>query len=67
MSAERQVPPADQARAILNDLVRQRRMMRREAVDAGLLEANRLAIVYWQRQLVRVPVPERPVAPQAAA
>jgi hypothetical protein len=44
---------ADRARSILNDLIRQRQSMRDAAADAGLLEANRLGIVYWQLQLSR--------------
>jgi len=46
-------PQANLIRAILDDLVRQRRRLRSTAAEAGLLEANRLAIVYWQRELVR--------------
>jgi hypothetical protein len=44
---------ADRARSILSDLIRQRQSMRDAAADAGLLEANRLGIVYWQLQLSR--------------
>jgi hypothetical protein len=44
---------AGQARSILNDLIRQRQGMRTTGVDEGLLEANRLGIVYWQWQLNR--------------
>lgn len=36
---------------ILDGLFRERRGLRSTNVDPGLLEANRLAIVYWQRQL----------------
>jgi hypothetical protein len=43
----------DRARSILGDLIRQRQGLRAEAADAGLLEANRLGIVYWQWQLNR--------------
>jgi len=43
----------ERGRAILDDLIRQRRMLARSATEPGLLEANRLAIVYWQRQLAR--------------
>ncbi len=46
-------PPADRIRAILDDLTLQRRAMRRTTTEAGLLEANRLAIVYWRWQLSR--------------
>jgi hypothetical protein len=41
------------ARAVLDDLIRQRRRMEAERADAGLLEANRLGIVYWRLQLSR--------------
>jgi hypothetical protein len=44
---------AERARSILGDLIRQRQGMRATAADEGLLEANRLGIVYWQWQLSR--------------
>jgi hypothetical protein len=44
---------ADRARSILNDLIRQRQGLHTAGVDKGLLEANRLGIVYWQWQLNR--------------
>jgi hypothetical protein len=44
---------AERARSILGDLIRQRQSMRASAADDGLLEANRLGIVYWQWQLNR--------------
>jgi hypothetical protein len=44
---------AERARSIVNDLIRQRQTMRADDVDDGLLEANRLGIVYWQWQLTR--------------
>ena len=65
MSASREAP-VDRARAILNDLVHQRELMQRDTADVGLLEANRLAIIYWQRQLPRLLAAERQCAPQAA-
>jgi len=43
----------EQARTILDDLIRQRQHMRAAGVDEGLFEANRLGIVYWQLQLAR--------------
>lgn len=49
MSAQPASP--EHPRAILSQLIRQRRSMRQDALDQGLREANRLAIVYWQRQL----------------
>jgi|SRR5581483_958870 len=36
---------------ILDGLFRERRALRTTALDRGLLEANRLSIVYWQHQL----------------
>jgi hypothetical protein len=41
------------ARKILDDLIQQRRQMQADGLDDGLLEANRLGIVYWQLQLAR--------------
>lgn len=43
----------DAARAILNDLIRQRQRMQGTDCDRGLLEANKLAIVFWQQELRR--------------
>lgn len=43
----------ERARTILDHLIRQRQGMRSTPVDEGLLEANRLGIVYWQWQLAR--------------
>jgi hypothetical protein len=43
----------DAARAILNDLIRQRQRMQGTDCDRSLLEANRLAIVFWQQELRR--------------
>jgi hypothetical protein len=51
MSGDRET--AERARLILNELIRQRQGMRDDGVDEGLLEANRLGIVYWQWQLTR--------------
>jgi hypothetical protein len=44
---------AERARLILNELIRQRQGLRDAGADEGLLEANRLGIVYWQWQLTR--------------
>jgi hypothetical protein len=41
----------DRIRAILNTLVHERQALRHAGDDAAALEANRLAIVYWQQQL----------------
>jgi hypothetical protein len=38
-------------RAVLDSLVRERRELRRSGVERAALEANRLAIVYWQQAL----------------
>ena len=43
----------DAARAILNDLIRQRQWMQGTDCDRTLLEANKLAIVFWQQELRR--------------
>jgi hypothetical protein len=50
---------AERAHSILNDLIRQRKGMRHAGADEGLLEANRLGIVYWRRQLTRALRAER--------
>ena len=44
---------AEYARSILDDLIAQRRLLRAHPCEPGLLEANRLGIVYWQLQLTR--------------
>jgi hypothetical protein len=44
---------AEDARAILRELVHQREQLRRQEADSQTLAANRLAIVYWQGQLWR--------------
>ena len=41
-------------RAILDDLIRQRRRISANQADDGLRHANRLGIAYWQLQLRRV-------------
>ena len=46
-------PPIAQIESIISDLIRERQRLRRENRDASLLEANRLAIVYWQQELGR--------------
>lgn len=37
--------------AVLNSLVLERQELRRAGADEEALEANRIAIVYWQRRL----------------
>jgi hypothetical protein len=54
------------ARGVLNDLIRQRQRLQSDAADAGTLEANRLAIVYWQWQLSRTLAGRKPGASAAA-
>lgn len=44
---------AADAREILLELVHQRRQLQRDGADSTTLEANRLAIVYWRRELAR--------------
>ena len=54
-------PKAVRIHEILDELVRQRQSLRlREREDRdGLLEANRLSIVYWQAELGRALLDER--------
>ena len=61
-SEERSEP--EYARAILEGLIRQRRALRRDGGDRGLLEANLLGIRYWQRKVARAdaPRPDRRVS-----
>lgn len=65
MSADRALRP-DEARAVLNDLIRQRQRMLVDTPDPELLEANRLGIVYWQLQLARAVSAEHSHASTAA-
>jgi hypothetical protein len=44
---------AEGAREILQELVKCRKQLQSQGADSSTLEANRLAIVYWQRQLAR--------------
>jgi hypothetical protein len=46
--------PAERARKILNALILERRDLRSSGADQATLEANRLALAYWQRQLSRL-------------
>jgi hypothetical protein len=46
-------------REILDDLVHQRQRLRSSPDEAGLLEANRRSIVYWQTELSRALLAER--------
>ncbi|HZR95220.1 MAG TPA: hypothetical protein VFA56_05970 [Gaiellaceae bacterium] len=64
MSDERLEP--DRIRAILDDLIRQRRRLESGGAEEGLLEANRLGIVYWQWQLTRASSADRGRAGAAA-
>ena len=65
MSSARTMP-SNEARAILNDLIRQRQRILAEREDTDLLEANRLGIVYWQLQLARALSAEQSQASTAA-
>ena len=40
-------------RGILENLVTQRRRLEQDAAAQGLLDANRIAIAYWQQRLLR--------------
>jgi hypothetical protein len=44
---------------ILGKLVRERQELRRHGADKVVLEANRLAIVYWHQRLTRALIAER--------
>jgi hypothetical protein len=46
-------------REILDALVHQRQGLRSSPAEAGLLEANRRSIVYWQTELSRALLAER--------
>jgi hypothetical protein len=41
----------DRIRMVLDSLVRERQALRHRDTDPAALEANRLAIVYWQQEL----------------
>jgi hypothetical protein len=57
---------SDEARAVLNDLIRQRERASFDQPDSEFLEANRLGIVYWQLQLARALSAEHREASNAA-
>jgi len=44
---------AEHIRRILDRLVQERQQLRRSSEDGAALEANRLALVYWQTELQR--------------
>jgi hypothetical protein len=46
-------PSAGRIHSILDNLIRERQRLRHAAHEESLLEANRLAIVYWQQELTR--------------
>jgi hypothetical protein len=46
-----QADTEDRIRQVLNSLVRERQELRRRGTDRATLEANRIAIVYWQQEL----------------
>ena len=51
---------------MFDGLVHQRELMQRDTADVGLLEANRLAIIFGKDELPRLLAAERQCAPQAA-
>jgi hypothetical protein len=51
--SERAVVSDTTAQAILDDLIRQQRLLRSRGADHYLLDANRLGIIYWQGQVAR--------------
>jgi len=57
------VTPSDTStriREVLGALVQERQELRRQKARPSILEANRLAIVYWQQRLARQLLDERP-------
>jgi len=46
-------PSTGRIHSILDNLIRERQRLRNAAYEESLLEANRLAIVYWQQELTR--------------
>ena len=46
-----QANTADRIRVVLDSLVRERQELRRRGTDRAALEANRMGIIYWQREL----------------
>ncbi len=53
------VPDTSTVRGILDRLIIERQNLRRSEADRATLEANRLAIVYWQEMLSRALLNER--------
>jgi hypothetical protein len=53
LSRSTEVTAAERSRQILKALILERRDLRSTGADPVTLEANRLAITYWQRQLGR--------------
>jgi len=49
----RKASSPDAAQSILEDLIRQQRMLQSQGADRRLLDANKLGIIYWQGQLER--------------
>jgi hypothetical protein len=46
-------PSVGRIHAILDNLIQERHRLRRDRSELPLLEANRLAIIYWQQELSR--------------
>lgn len=59
-------PSAGRIQSILANLVQERQRLRRDKSELPLLEANRLAIIYWQQELSRA-LPASPDARAVAA
>jgi hypothetical protein len=49
----------ERARRVLDDLIRERQTLRAGQTSEALLEANRLAIIYWQQHLARALIRSR--------
>lgn len=61
----KRTPAPSVAQSILDDLIRQQRMLRYQGADKRLIDANRLGIIYWRGQLDRTSSPPNPHLPQA--
>jgi hypothetical protein len=52
-AAADQAGTEDRIRMVLASLMRERRDLRRRGGDRAALEANRMGIIYWQRELAK--------------
>jgi hypothetical protein len=62
-----QYDTSDRIRRVLDSLVQERQELRRRNTDPAALEANRLAIVYWQQELSKRLIKPAAVHPESLA